>query len=104
MDAYISRRKRPRLSGQPAASASALPPCPIPQAEQEESTDVKLAIISSLHPSRPQGDLLELLLDCDGSVEQVLAVLSTEPPDASSSPRKRRTVLRKGKMEIGLEI
>ena len=60
-----------------------------PQPElEDESTDIKLAILSSLHPSRAQADLLEILLSCDGSVEATNKSLSTNR--SVSPPSKRR--------------
>lgn len=55
--------------------------------DNEESTDVKLAIVSSLHPDRSQDDLLEILLSYEGSVDLALSSLSA---GKDASPSKRR--------------
>ncbi|RMZ86784.1 hypothetical protein DV736_g5990, partial [Chaetothyriales sp. CBS 134916] len=92
MEAFISRRKRLRFSSSstvPEASAVSTGSVSVDTVE-EESTDVKLAILLSLHPHRSLNDLLELLLDCNGSVEGVLEMLSSEPPDTQSPGKKRQ--------------
>ncbi|EPS45558.1 hypothetical protein H072_478 [Dactylellina haptotyla CBS 200.50] len=52
--------------------------------EEEESTDFKLALLSSLQPGLPPETLLEFLLTCNGSVEDASKM-------ASSSPSKKPT-------------
>lgn len=47
---------------------------------QEESTDVKLAILSSLHPSLDQETLLDILLAHDGNVEATSQTLKARLP------------------------
>lgn len=65
--------------------------------EDDESTDVKLAIVSSLHPEKSQDDLLEILLSCDGAVDAALESLSaTAHADASSSPPLKRRLTTPG--------
>lgn len=73
MDAFLTR-KRLRTNHSPPPQAKRIHSTD--HEDEEESTDVKLAILSSLHPEKAQVDLLELLLDCDGSVENVITVLS----------------------------
>lgn len=85
MEAFVSR-KRARDSGvqsprRPASSVATV------AHDEEDSTDVKLAILSSLHLDRSQEDLLELLLSCDGSVERALDAISDAANDAP--PRKK---------------
>lgn len=63
---------------------------------EEESTEVKLAILSSLHPERSSDDLLEILLSCNGCVESATAALAAAKGD-SFSPRKRKL------MAIGMQ-
>ncbi|KAK6503816.1 hypothetical protein TWF481_008822 [Arthrobotrys musiformis] len=55
--------------------------------EEEESTDFKLALLSSLQPSLSPEMLLELLLTCNGSVEEAskLASLSSQSKSKSTS-------------------
>ena len=55
----------------------------------EESTDFKLAILSSLCPDRSQDVLLDYLLAYEGSVDTAASVLSG-PREAS--PRKRNAI------------
>lgn len=84
MDAFLSR-KRPQTDLSPPPQAKRIHST---SQEDEEETDVKLAILSSLHPERLQTDLLDLLLDCDGSVDNVNAVLCAS--DDSPPPRVKR--------------
>lgn len=91
MDAFISRKRR-RLSPphEPTTaqrSSPQDPPSPSKE-EEEDSTDVKLAILASLHPERAQDDLLEILLSCEGSVDRALTVLATAQ---AVSPNKKRS-------------
>ncbi|KIX99938.1 uncharacterized protein Z520_04576 [Fonsecaea multimorphosa CBS 102226] len=87
MDAFILRKRRRVSPPQSDLAPNADPEPPI--AEDDESTDVKLAILSSLHPSRRQDDLLEVLLGCDGSVDAAIKALSTTGHNVSP-PQKRR--------------
>ncbi|RSL75166.1 hypothetical protein CEP51_011121 [Fusarium floridanum] len=65
MKAFLTRPKR-----------KASPP---PQPEPEEPTEVKLALLSSLHPTFEQEDLLDILLAHDGSVSEASASLKVRP-------------------------
>lgn len=71
MDAFITKKKRERR----------LPEEAEPHVRQEqdisndEPTEVKLAILSSLHPDVPQEALLDILLAHDGSVADASASL-----------------------------
>ncbi|RVX70852.1 hypothetical protein B0A52_06008 [Exophiala mesophila] len=87
MDAFLSRKRR-RLSPPPAE-----PLLKEPQEEEEDSTDVKLAILSSLNPDRSQDDLLEVLLSCDGSVSAAIDCLSSSTTTWSSRDIKRRQTI-----------
>ncbi|KAI5463342.1 hypothetical protein BGZ63DRAFT_352970 [Mariannaea sp. PMI_226] len=51
-----------------------------PSPEPEEPTEVKLALLSSLHPELDQEALLDILLAHDGSVSQASASLKFPPP------------------------
>ncbi|SPN99646.1 related to CUE domain protein [Cephalotrichum gorgonifer] len=53
--------------------------------EDNETTDVKLAILSSLHPDIDQSTLLDVLIAHDGSVAEVSAVLKSGIPQRKSS-------------------
>jgi hypothetical protein len=88
MDAFISRKKR-KLSPEKVT----LPPhISIESARdlepEDDSTDFKLAILSSLHPFIEQQVLLDILLANDGSVERASSSLSAPDP----SPKKATTI------------
>lgn len=48
--------------------------------EDEEPTEVKLAILSSLYPDLDQDAILDVLLACDGSVSEASDSLKSAPP------------------------
>ncbi len=83
MDNFISRKRR-RLSPPPKDLERATLP------EDDDSTDLKLAMLASLHPHLEQQVLLDILLAHDGSVESASSSLILSPD--SSSPRKISTV------------
>jgi hypothetical protein len=82
MDAFVTRKKRkcsPPLSPQVAQA---------PDTDgdaHEESTDVKLAILSSLHPTIDQETLLDILLAHDGNVEATSQTLRARLPKQPST-------------------
>jgi hypothetical protein len=97
MDAFVSRKKR-KLSSPDSATTiqddSAL------NALEDESTDFKLALLSSMHPYIEQQVLLDVLLAHQGSVEAALTSLksSDSPPRKASAATKRAKLLsKKGK-------
>ncbi|KAI1641166.1 hypothetical protein F4809DRAFT_659025 [Biscogniauxia mediterranea] len=55
--------------------------------DEEESTDMKLAMLSSLFPNLDQEPLLEALLAHDGSVEEASASLAKNEPEPFRKPR-----------------
>lgn len=91
MDAFVSSKRR-RISGpERAVAPTSKPPPPPPPAherlaDEEESTDFKLAVLASLHPDLNQEILLEALFSADGSVDHASAALTQ---GRSKSPRKR---------------
>jgi hypothetical protein len=91
MDAFLSR-KRPRASASPPHQAERSYSTDKDQDNEDESTDVKLAILSSLHPEKAQTDLLELLLSCDGSVDDAIAVLSAASESPPRNAKRRQTI------------
>jgi alkylated DNA repair dioxygenase AlkB len=119
MDAFISRKRR-RVS--PPSEVGPTQPAS-PFGDVEESTDGKLAILSSLHSEYSHDDLLEVLLGCEGSVEAALEALSsgaghglllrrkqstsigvqtslsylTGAPESQTSPKRPKTLTKKGK-------
>lgn len=91
MDSFVSRKRR-RTSSEDRRPQS--PSVPTPAEDQdEESTDVKLAILSSLHPHHPQEDLLEVLLGCEGSVGRALELLTTKVQDPGPPPQKKTATI-----------
>jgi hypothetical protein len=54
---------------------------------EDESTDLKLATLASLHPDVDQATLLDLLVSAEGSVDAVSEILSTTRGDASGRKR-----------------
>ena len=80
MEAFISRKK-PKLS----PSKPFIQSQNIDTDEEEESTDLKLATLSSLFPIVDQATLLDLLISSDGSVSAVCRSLSP----SAASPLKR---------------
>ena len=85
MDAFVSRKRR-RLS--PTIEQWGTPEVVMARStgEEEDSTDVKLAILSSLHPEKNHHDLLEVLLSCEGRVQDALEVLA----NSGSVPVRKR--------------
>ncbi|KAL9098969.1 MAG: hypothetical protein Q9163_005462 [Psora crenata] len=55
--------------------------------DEQASTDVKLAVLASIHPNVDQATLLDLLVTANGSVEQVLENLGS--PIRSDASKKR---------------
>lgn len=68
MKAFLSRSKR-KLT----------PETPPHNPDPEEPTEVKLALLASLHPSIDQETLLDILLAHDGSVSEASASLKSPP-------------------------
>lgn len=90
MESFISRKKR-KFS--PDISSEAVPTTKIEinalsVQDDDDSTDFKLAMLSSLHPNLEQQFLLDILLVHEGSVEK--ASQSLKDPDPS--PRKPSTI------------
>ena len=86
MDAFIShKRKRLEVNNETSDRGDVTHILD----EDEEPTEVKLAILSSLHPERSQDDLIEVLLSCEGSVQVATEVLASS---LAISPRKRSLV------------
>ncbi|KAI1616111.1 hypothetical protein EDD36DRAFT_455371 [Exophiala viscosa] len=80
MDTFISRKRR-RVS--PPQAETLTPSIATPLFDDDQDTDIKLAILASLHPEKSQDDLLEILLCCDGSVEQASqSLFATSPAPA----------------------
>ncbi|KPI37301.1 uncharacterized protein AB675_1548 [Cyphellophora attinorum] len=89
MDAFLSR-KRPR-SPQFTPSSVVLRTAveeATDHGPEDDSTDFKLAILSSLHSDVSQEALLEILLDHDGSVERSSNAISSVSTDLPPPKRK----------------
>jgi hypothetical protein len=74
MESFLSGKKRKHSSGS-ASPRISTPPAAVDA--DTESTDFKLALLSSLHPSIDQSSLLDVLLAHEGSVEEASASLTT---------------------------
>lgn len=85
MDAFVSRKKR-KLSS--PSTASTLEDINALNSLDDESTDFKLAVLSSLHPYIEQNVLLDVLLAHEGSVENASASLKPSDSPPRKSPRK----------------
>ncbi|KAF2876618.1 GRF zinc finger domain-containing protein [Massariosphaeria phaeospora] len=82
MDAFVSCKRR--KTERPVERTRQFSP---PAREEDESTDVKLALLASLHPAVVDAaSLLEALLASEGSVQQAANLLSQT---RTSTPRKR---------------
>lgn len=83
MDVFVSR-KRPRL--QPDHNPHhASPPATTPTPD-EESTEMKLALLLSMYPDIPQEGLLDVLISCGGSVEAASSTLTTRQQQQTRTP------------------
>ena len=86
MEAFISRTRPKLLSSSPKIQENSFAPSKIPD-DAEESTDLKLATLSSLFPNVDQATLLDLLISAEGSVETVFNSFSGK--NVVESLRKR---------------
>lgn len=77
MDAFISRKRRRISASEPEPTTIQTPE------DEEDSTDLKLALLASLHPDLSQELLLDALLASEGSVEQASAFLTGNPSTPS---------------------
>jgi len=97
MDKFVTRKKR---KSSPDAVVNTTPtlqdavePGDREDLDDKEPTDVKLAMLSSLHPELDQNLLLEFLLAHDGSVKDSLESLATSKHHRmDSKPPRTRTV------------
>jgi hypothetical protein len=86
MDAFVSRKRKRVEEPKKATAQVPTPPREDGPQDEEESTDFKLACLTSLHASLDESTLLEALLASEGSVEQASAWLSQQ---TTTSPKKR---------------
>ncbi|KAH9221437.1 hypothetical protein DL95DRAFT_432803 [Leptodontidium sp. 2 PMI_412] len=99
MDAFISRKKRKlSLPDQVATQATTTqeqdktPTLATPDDSETESTDFKLALLSSLHPETDQQLLLDVLLAHDGSVLDASTALTSDSPPPRKSSSSAATI------------
>lgn len=86
MDSFVSRKRR-KISPSPDSDASPGTASAGHLKDEEESTEFKLAILSSIHPEFNEEMLLDILLAHEGSVEK--ATNSPLLERAASSPKKK---------------
>lgn len=92
MEAFISRKKRklsPAKSQRTPGDHTAAPVSKdainaLHVSDDDDSTDFKLAVLSSLHPHLEQQTLLDILLAHEGSVENASASMT----ETAASPKK----------------
>ncbi|KAH8912529.1 hypothetical protein BR93DRAFT_82240 [Coniochaeta sp. PMI_546] len=84
MEAFLARKKR-RLSPPSPQEPKPIHGRGADGNDDEEATEVKLAMLSSLHPALDQETLLDILLAHDGSVSAASASLTS-----STSPAKKQ--------------
>lgn len=80
------------LRGQKRKSDASAPP-DAPHNDDGELTEVKLALLASLHPELSQEVLLETLLAHDGFVEAAAASLVDQPPPDPANKTPSATVI-----------
>ena len=80
MESFVSR-KRAREEGSSNRNR------PTEVTEDEEPTEIKLAILASIYPDNDTSTLLEILLACNGSVEEAQGQLKRD--STPSPPRKK---------------
>lgn len=93
MDSPASRKRRKlsaaaldNLSPANPVEPTRVEPVPPTTPPDSDSTDLKLALLASLHPGIDHSTLLDLLIGADGSVAAVSTALGTT---LAKSPRKR---------------
>lgn len=90
MDGFISRKRR-KIDSSPQRSSNSESTTEISTLnalDEEDSTDFKLAILSSLQPHIEQQLLLDVLLANDGDVDKASASFAS-PKSSSLSPSKK---------------
>ncbi|KAK5936895.1 hypothetical protein PMZ80_010833 [Knufia obscura] len=94
MDAFVSRKRR-KISTSDEHEVNATISAQNNHEAEEQSTDEKLALLSSVFENTSQEMLLEALLTNDGSVERALDALLTRTSTgpSASPPRKTPNVL-----------
>lgn len=80
MDTFLTRKRK--HEGEPSVRQ--------PQQDDEESTEYKIAILSSLHPHKSQELLFDCLLAHNGSLDEAIGALEDATPTVS--PRKTSAI------------
>jgi hypothetical protein len=86
MDSFVTRKRKLDADADADADATTLRE---DVSDDEEPTDVKLAILASLHPDIDQETLLDVLIAHEGSIAEASTVLKTAAP----RPRSRNVGL-----------
>ncbi|KAL8998555.1 MAG: hypothetical protein Q9169_002395 [Polycauliona sp. 2 TL-2023] len=86
MDSFVCRKKRKLTPPAGFTSSKSSRTFQVPTESENDSTDLKLAILASLFPEIDQTALLDMLINLDGSVQQVCDILSSQ---AGSSPKQK---------------
>ncbi|KAL8910164.1 MAG: hypothetical protein Q9171_004542 [Xanthocarpia ochracea] len=86
MDGYVLRKKRKltQLTDVKQVEGDQFPT--VSAGSEDDSTDLKLAILASLFPDINESSMLDILISSEGSVQQVRRVLTSS---AETSPRKK---------------
>jgi alkylated DNA repair dioxygenase AlkB len=89
MDAFISRKR----NHTPIDADSSIPHARTAQQDdREDSTELKLALLASMHSDIAQDTLLEALLSSDGQVDTASAILAKDGAMSSGQPKRAKTV------------
>lgn len=86
MDNYVLRKKRKLTPSVDPKTAKTCQSSPVSTGSENESTDLKLAMLASLFPEIDQTALLDMLISLEGSVQQVCEILSSP---AGLSPKRK---------------
>lgn len=88
MDAFVSRKRRKIPSKDESSKKNRSPAATTPNAHHEDqSTDEKLAILSSIFETTHPDELLEALVDCNGSTEAAIDQLLHRSSVKSPPPK-----------------
>ena len=86
MEAFVSRKRRQVSStSEPSRTLSTVSTS---ISGEDDSTDLKLAVLASRFPDVDQTALFDLLITAHGSVDNVINLLSDQPPTSPTPPRK----------------
>ncbi|KAI4843300.1 hypothetical protein E4T44_06808, partial [Aureobasidium sp. EXF-8845] len=89
MDAFLSRKRNHKS----VYANSSIPHARTAQQDDhEDSTELKLALLASMHSDIAQDTLLEALLSSDGQVDTASAILAKDRAMSSGQPKRAKTV------------